>query len=185
MKTGFAGVFLAGLLGIGLTLPTAAPAQTFDLSFNGTDTTGGGTNGTTATGSFTLDSAADGTYALADVTGFTLTMTEPSAAGTDVFTFGLGDLISLDATVAGGSITAFDLMTDVQMATYNYNEGLWVMDLGVNDTTAYNFDLPVAVGTIEVTPAPAVPEPAAMAVFAAGLAGLTVLRRRARWGAIT
>lgn len=169
--------FFAALLAASLALPGAAAAQTFDLSFNGADTTGGSTYGSTAIGSFTLDGAANGTYALSDVTNFSLAMIEPSAYGIDNFAFGLADLDAFNATITDGQITSLVLQTDIQSATYNYNEGLWVFDLGAGDTYAYNFDLPIAEGTISVT-AEAVPEPASLAAFGAGLAALGLARRR-------
>jgi hypothetical protein len=156
-------------------LPFAARAQTFDISYAGTDSGAGLTVGTTTgTGSFTLSGGV--------LSAFTFTVEQSAGAGqTDSFTWGLADLDGTFAdTLNGGTITALSFMTDVQAGYYTPNTLFTVTDLLPGDAETSDFDVgALTIGTVTVTPdGTPLPEPGSLAALSVGLLGLAAARWR-------
>jgi hypothetical protein len=158
-------------------LPLAGRAQTFDISYSGTDVSGFTYGTTTGSGSFTLAGGV--------LSEFTFTVEQSAGAGqTDSFTWGLADLDgSFADTLNGDAITALSFTTDSQPGFYTVNTSFILGGLSVGDAETYNADVgALTAGTLTVTPAGMpVPEPAALWVFGIGLLGLAApgVRQRA------
>jgi hypothetical protein len=155
-------------------MPLLARAQTFDMSYAGTDVSGATYGTTTGTGSFTLTSGT--------VSAFTLTIEQSAGPGmTDTFTWGLTDLEGgLSYTLTGDAITALSFTTDTQPGFYTPDTSFEVTDLETGDAFTFAGDVgTLTIGTLSVSPAPtSIPEPGALGVFGLGLLGLTAARRR-------
>jgi hypothetical protein len=182
-------VCLRGLLVAGLSFATmlgapvfAARAQTFDITYSGSDVSGGFTNGASGSGSFTLD-------AFGNLTAFTFTLdqytTYNNTPETDVFTYGISDVAGLNgsffnAIVSGGQLISLNLLTDEQPGYYTPDTAFGVMDLGQGDAFTVDFEDvgTLTSGTVFVTPVGGpVPEPGTLTVLGIGMAGVVAARR--------
>ncbi len=146
------------------------------MSYAGQDAQGF-TTGSNGFGSFTLNGQGD-------LTAFTFTLDENTTDNfgnpqMDVFTWGITDLNgTFQAILTGGSVADLSFLTDLQAGYWTPDQMFQVTDLGTDDAVSFDFDTgPITFGTLVVTPG-AIPEPTALLVFAAGLAGLAIVRRR-------
>ncbi len=184
-------VCLRGLLVAGLSFATTfgapifdARAQTFDITYSGSDVSGGFTNGASGSGSFTVD-------AFGNLTAFTFTLdqytTYNNTPETDVFTYGISDVAGLNgsffnAIVSGGQLISLNLLTDEQPGYYTPDTAFGVIDLGQGDAFTVNFEDvgTLTSGTVFVTPVGgrgSVPEPGTVTVLGIGMAGVVAARR--------
>jgi hypothetical protein len=130
----------------------------------------------TGSGSFTTDDS-NNPAGIGDLSDFFFFL-DVTYGPTDTYSYDLNDLVSFEATFSGATLTDLTLTTDYQLAQYNWREALNVTGLGAGQAYTDDGDSDqVSIGTITVNQS-STPEPASFALVAAGLLGLTAVRRR-------
>jgi hypothetical protein len=165
------------LLGIGM-CGGVARADTTYFSYSGSGSPSFDP-GAVATGSgfFVTDDSND-PAGLGDLADFSFSLSLTYGGDTDIYNYGLADLVSFQATFADATLTDLTLTTDYQPPVYNWFEAFNVTGLGTDEayTDDGDFDEP-SIGTVTIDES-SVPDPAALALVASGLLGLVAARRR-------
>jgi hypothetical protein len=174
---------LKALLGAAALLTVATGsvrAETIGLTYIGQVTPGAqanyGVSGVSGSGIVTF---ADGLTSVtaADLSDFSFTLTVAGGSGTDIDTYGIGDLNAFTAALdSAGDVTALSFTTDFGSGSWYYPSQQLSMVLN-GDSSTGNFDTgEFAVGTLTTTAS--VPEPATLTLMAGGLLGLARIRRK-------
>ena len=171
---------LLGAAALFSTMIGGVRAETIGLSYAGQVTVGAANNwGVTDISGSGVVTFADGmaSVGVGDLSNFLFTLTVTGSQYTDVDTYGLSDVSDFTATLDGaGDVTALSFTTDSGSGSWYYPGQQLSMTLN-GDSSTGNFDVGAfSVGALTTTAS--VPEPATMTLMAAGLLGLSGIRRR-------
>lgn len=165
---------------LGVWTISAAGATTIDFSYSGVGDPVFDSDGVASgSGSFTTDDS-NNPAGIADLSSFTFSFSLTSGGFTDHYTYGLADLVTFQATLAGGSLTGLTLTTDYQPAIYLWFEAFNVSGLGANQAFSDDGDGDhPSTGALTVNQSSA-PEPSTLLLTACALLGLATRKKVSR-----